>query len=67
MRPRWQACGEECRWLEPAEAAALFPEAHFPEPVLHDHVAGAIMADEALRRLARDIDVREGHPVADPA
>ena len=60
------ACGEECRWLEPAEAAALFPEAYFPEPVLYDHEAGAIMADEALQRLARGIDVREGHVVADP-
>ena len=45
------ACGEEYRWLEPAEAAALFPEAHFPEPVLYDHVGGAVMADEALQRL----------------
>lgn len=61
-----EACGEEYRWLEPAEAAALFPEAHFSEPVFYDHLAGAIMADEALQRLARGIDVREGHLVADP-
>jgi sarcosine oxidase len=60
------ACGEEYRWLEPAEAATLFPEAHFPEPALHDDQAGAVMADDALRLLAQGTDVREGHTVADP-
>ncbi len=61
------ACGEEYEWLEPAEAARLFPEARFPdEPVLYDETAGAVMADDALRRLAQGIDVREGHLVADP-
>jgi sarcosine oxidase len=61
-----EECGEPYRWLEPAEASALFPEARFDEPVLHDEEAGAVMADEALRALARGLDVREGHPVADP-
>jgi sarcosine oxidase len=60
------ACGEEYRWLEPPEATALFPEAHFPEPVLYDHLGGAVMADDALRRLAQGIDIREGQAVADP-
>ena len=60
------ACGEEYRWLEPAEARLLFPEARFPERVLYDEQAGAVMADEALRRLAEGLDIREGHPVADP-
>jgi sarcosine oxidase len=60
------ACGEEYRWLEPAEASAMFPEARFVEPVLHDHMAGAVLADDALRRLARGIDIREGEAVADP-
>jgi len=60
------ACGEEYRWLEPSEAAALFPEARFDGPVLHDEVAGAVMADDALRALAEGLDVREGHMVADP-
>ena len=60
------ACGEEYRWLEPAEARRLFPEAHFPERVLYDEQAGAVMADDALRRLAAGLDIREGHAVADP-
>ena len=60
------ACGEAYRWLEPSEAAALFPEARFEGPVLHDEEAGAIMADDALRALADGLDVREGHAVADP-
>ena len=60
------ACGEEYRWLEPAEAKALFPEADFPEPALHDELAGAVMADDALRRLAEGLDIREGHRVRDP-
>ena len=33
------ACGEEYQWLEAGEAGMLFPEAHFPEPVLYDHMA----------------------------
>jgi sarcosine oxidase len=60
------ACGEDHRWLEPAEARLLFPEAHFPEPVLYDEQGGAVMADEALARLAEGLDIREGHTVADP-
>ena len=60
------ACGEEYRWLEPAEAEKLFPEARFPEPVLYDEMGGAVMADDALRRLAQGIDVRQGHAVGDP-
>ena len=60
------ACGEEYRWLEPAEARRLFPEADFPERVLYDEQGGAVMADEALRRLAQGLDIREGHAVADP-
>ncbi len=60
------ACGEEYRWLEPAEARRLFPEADFPERVLYDEQGGAVMADEALRRLAEGLDIREGHAVADP-
>jgi sarcosine oxidase len=60
------ACGEEYRWLEPAEAAGLFPEARFPEPVLYDHMGGAVLADDALRALARGVDVREHHHVEDP-
>jgi sarcosine oxidase len=60
------ACGEEYRWLEPAEAAALFPEAHFAGPVLYDQFGGAVMADEALERLRQGIDVREGHLIHDP-
>jgi sarcosine oxidase len=60
------ACGEEYRWLEPEEAARLFPEARFPEPVLYDEQAGAVMADDALRRLAEGLDIRLGHVIADP-
>jgi sarcosine oxidase len=59
-------CGEDYRWLEPAEARLLFPEARFPEPVLYDEEAGAVMADDALRLLAAGLDIREGHAVADP-
>ncbi len=58
--------GEEYEWLEPEDAEQRFPEARFPEPVLHDASAGAIMADEALRALAAGLDVREGAAVADP-
>ena len=61
------ACGEEYRWLEPAEAdERSSPRPRFPEPVLYDEMGGAVMADDALRRLAQGIDVREGHAVADP-
>jgi sarcosine oxidase len=60
------ACGEAYRWLEPSEATALFPEARFEGPVLHDEEAGAVMADDALKALARGLDVREGHVIADP-
>lgn len=60
------ACGEEYRWLEPAEARRLFPEADFPERVLYDEQGGAVMADDALRRLAEGLDIRAGHAVADP-
>jgi sarcosine oxidase len=58
--------GEQYEWLEPRDAERRFPEARFPEPVLHDSSAGAIMADDALRALAAGLDVREGAPVADP-
>jgi sarcosine oxidase len=61
------ACGEEYEWLAPAEAARRFPEAQFPdEPVLYDDTAGAVMADDALLRLAQGSDVREGQAIADP-
>ena len=58
--------GERYEWLEPKDAERRFPEARFPEPVLHDASAGAIMADDALRALAAGLDVREGAAVADP-
>ena len=58
--------GEEYEWLEPAEAERRFPEARFPERVLWDGGAGAIMADDALRAIGRDLDVREGVVVDDP-
>lgn len=58
--------GEEYEWLEPAEAERRFPEARFPERVLWDGGAGAIMADDALRVIGRDLDVREGVVVDDP-
>ena len=58
--------GERYEWLEPKDAERRFPEARFPEPVLHDACAGAIMADDALRALAAGLDVREGAAVADP-
>jgi sarcosine oxidase len=54
-------CGAEHRWLEPAEAERLFPEARFPdEPVLWHRQAGVILADRALARLAEGLDIREG-------
>ena len=59
--------GEEYEWLEPAEAERRFPEARFPEPVLWDGGAGAVMADDALEALGRGLDVREGVHVDDPA
>ena len=58
--------GEEYEWLEPAEAERRFPEARFPEPVLWDGDAGAVMADDALEALGRGLDVREGVHVDDP-
>lgn len=58
--------GQPYEWLERAEAERRFPEAHFPEPVLWDAQAGAVMADEALATLARGLDVREGTVIADP-
>jgi len=58
--------GERYEWLEPKDAERRFPEARFPEPVLYDASAGAIMADDALRALAAGLDVREGAAVADP-
>ena len=58
--------GEEYEWLEPDAAARRFPEARFPEPALWDAEAGIILADEALRMLARGLDVREGVEIADP-
>lgn len=61
-------CGEQYRWLEPAEAERLFPEARFRSQVLFTEEAGVIRADRALARLRAvdGIEVREGAPVADP-
>ena len=57
-------CGAEHRWLDRAEAQRLFPEARFPdEPVLWHGDAGAVLADRALERLARGLDIREGSRV----
>jgi sarcosine oxidase len=58
--------GEEYEWLDPADATRRFPEARFPEPVLWDAHAGAILSDDALRALRAGLDVRERSAVADP-
>lgn len=67
---RWaqamEEAGFEPDWLEPEEAQRRFPEARFQGPVLLDSDAGAVLADDALRALARGLDVREGVAVADP-
>jgi sarcosine oxidase len=59
------ACGEDHTWLEPAEASRLFPEARFDTPVLWHADAGVVRADVALRRLAANLDVREGVRIED--
>jgi glycine/D-amino acid oxidase-like deaminating enzyme len=59
-------CGVDHVWLEPAEAARRFPEARFDTPVLWQPEAGVIRADAAVRRLAVELDVREGVRVEDP-
>ena len=68
--PRWAAAlgagGVEPVWLTAEEATGRFPEARFEGPVLVDEDAGAVLADDALRALARGLDVREGAPVDDP-
>jgi sarcosine oxidase len=61
-----EACDEPHRWLEPAEATRLFPEARFDEPVLWHADAGAVLADDALVRLRGTLDVREGVRIDDP-
>jgi sarcosine oxidase len=61
-----EAAGQPGRWLEAAEAQAMMPEARFAGPVLLDADAGAVMADDALRALARDVEVRERTHVEDP-
>jgi sarcosine oxidase len=60
------ACGEPFEWLEPADAARVFPEARFPAPVLVTREAGAVRADLALQRLAAGLDIREGQRIGDP-
>jgi sarcosine oxidase len=60
------AAGQPGRWLEPAEAEALMPEARFTGPVLLDADAGAVMADDALQALARGVEVREATRIDDP-
>lgn len=62
-----ERCGEPHEWLEPAEAQRRFPEARFREPVLWTADAGAILADEALALLRRDVEVVEGTRIADPS
>lgn len=62
-----ERCGEPYRWLEPAEAERIFPEARFPGPVLWTEDAGAVLADEALVRLRQGVEVVEGARIADPS
>jgi sarcosine oxidase len=62
-----ERCGEPFSWLEPAEAGRIFPEAHFPGPVLWTEDAGAVLADRALARLREGIEVVEGARIADPS
>jgi sarcosine oxidase len=61
-----ERCGEEFEWLEPAEAERIFPEARFTEPVLFTRDAGAVLADDALRRLSEGLHIVEGTRIADP-
>ena len=62
-----ERCGEPFEWLEPAEAERRFPEARFREPVLWTSDAGAVLADDALRRLREGVEVVEGTHIADPS
>ncbi|HET7429204.1 MAG TPA: FAD-dependent oxidoreductase [Gaiellales bacterium] len=61
-----ERCGEPYEWLEPHEAERLFPEARFTEPVLWTRDAGAVLADDALRRLREGVTVAEGTRIDDP-
>ncbi len=61
-----EQAGQPGTWLEPGEAQQMFPEARFDGPVLLDEDAGAVLADEALRRLARGVEVREHSRIDDP-
>jgi sarcosine oxidase len=60
-------CGEPYEWLEPADAERLFPEARFAERVLFTRDAGAVLADDALRRLRQGVEVVEGARIEDPS
>jgi sarcosine oxidase len=61
------ACQEPYEVFEPAEARRrFFPEATFSSPVLWDRDAGAVLADRALRAMARGLDIRENTPVDEP-
>ena len=62
-----ERCGEAFEWLEPAQAERIFPEARFREPVLWTQDAGAVLADDALRRLSEGVRVVEGARIADPS
>jgi sarcosine oxidase len=60
-------CGEDHEVLDRRHAERLFPEARFPEgPIVHTADAGALLADDALRRLAAGLDIREGVRIDDP-
>jgi sarcosine oxidase len=61
-----ERCGEPYQWLEPSEAQGLFPEARFTGPVLWTRDAGAVLADDALRRLREGVTVVEGTRIDDP-
>src|SRR4051794_36192767 len=61
-----ERCGEPFEWLEPEEAQRVFPEARFHEPVLWTRDAGAVLADDALRRLREGVTVVEGTRIDDP-
>jgi hypothetical protein len=51
-----EACGEPYRILEPRDAERLFPEARFPAgPIVYTEDAGAVLADDALARLAEGL------------
>jgi sarcosine oxidase len=58
-------CDEPYRWLEPADAHRLFPEAHFRSDVLYSRDAGVILADRVLATLRahHGVVVQEGERV----